>query len=152
MPSAEIGVIAIICVGTNLESNRINLGLIQKFSQPKLFLSLGIHPTEIESENKNQAWEFIRNNIGEAKCIGEIGLDFWQKGIKKDFVGAHGIVNSHVAYLIDGNMNIPITLPKGQGAEHSTYLWADYESALSKLTYENDREILKRALEEIKRG
>ena len=47
-------------------------------------------------------------------------------------------------------MNIPIHIPKGEDPEHSTYLWTDAESVRSKLTWDNDLQILEKALEEIK--
>ena len=78
------GVWGIICVGTDLDSNRKNLELKRRFSEPKLFPALGIHPTEIETDKIASAMEFIRANIKEAVAIGEIGLDFWHKGVKKN--------------------------------------------------------------------
>jgi TatD DNase family protein len=78
------GVEAVVCVGTSLESNLKNLELMQKPSRLKLILGLGIHPTEIESEKIEEGMDFIRQNIRSAACIGEIGLDFWRKEIKKN--------------------------------------------------------------------
>jgi len=82
--AVEAGVEAIVCVGTNYESNLKNLELVQKFQQPKLLLALGLHPTEIETEKIETALEFIRQNINMAVAIGEIGLDFWNKEAKKN--------------------------------------------------------------------
>jgi len=80
----DSGVEAIVCVGVDHLSNLKNLELCQKYSQPKLILALGIHPTEIKPEEIEASLEFIRDNIKKAIAIGEIGLDFWQKGLKKN--------------------------------------------------------------------
>jgi len=77
------GVEAIICVGVDFESNLKNLELAEKFSQPKLYIALGIQPTEIISDQILTTLEFIRNNIKKAIAVGEIGLDFWHKETKK---------------------------------------------------------------------
>ncbi|MDP3143245.1 MAG: TatD family hydrolase [Candidatus Omnitrophota bacterium] len=82
--AAQAGVEAVVCVGTNYASDISNLDLIREQQNPKLYLALGIHPTEIETEKIEAALKFINENVKAAVAIGEIGLDFWQKGIKKD--------------------------------------------------------------------
>lgn len=78
-----MGVEAVVCVGTNFASNPKNLQLAKEISSLKLVVALGIHPTEIESARIDESLDFIRANIAQAKAIGEIGLDFWNKEAKK---------------------------------------------------------------------
>ncbi len=51
-------------------------------------------------------------------------------------------------FLVEASMNIPINIKK---TEHDTYLWADEETALEKLTWDNERDELKKAIEIIKK-
>ncbi|MFZ5800645.1 MAG: TatD family hydrolase [Candidatus Omnitrophota bacterium] len=81
--AAEMEVGAVVCVGTDFASNPRNLELAKAASSLKLVVALGIHPTEIESAKFGEALDFIRANIGKAKAVGEIGLDFWNKEAKK---------------------------------------------------------------------
>jgi TatD DNase family protein len=73
------GVISIITVGTNFESN-VKILKIAEENQDFVFPSIGIHPWDVESEDR-ESLEFIEANVGKCVAIGEIGLDFW---IKKD--------------------------------------------------------------------
>lgn len=82
--AANAGVEAAICVGTSLNSNQKNLAFSLNPHPVKIFLGLGIHPANIETETIERALQFIRQNIDKAVCVGEIGLDFWQKEIKKN--------------------------------------------------------------------
>lgn len=78
------GVEAIVAMGMNLESNRKNLDIKQKYHQPKIYIAMGMHPEEAHREELTPCLEFIRKNRQELCAIGEIGLDFWYKGVKKD--------------------------------------------------------------------
>ena len=110
-----------------------------------------------------EGWEFPKGEIknGEAELnalkreiFEETGLQKFKivkkiDNIKKEFTDKENILKIHSVYLVEASMNIPIHMPSESDSEHSTYLWTDSESAMSKLTWDNDKEILKKALNEI---
>ena len=69
--------------------------------------------------------------------------------VKKEFK-ADDRFHVFSVYLVEASMNIPINIPQGDRAEHSTYLWADSDSAMSKLTWDDDKAILNAVLEGLK--
>jgi 8-oxo-dGTP pyrophosphatase MutT (NUDIX family) len=111
-----------------------------------------------------EGWEFAKGGVEEGESeldalkrevIEETGLQKFKivkkiENVDKKYQGKDGILNIHSVYLIEASMNIPIHLPTGEGAEHSTYLWTDYDSTISKLTWDNDKAILDKVMSEIK--
>ncbi len=109
-----------------------------------------------------EGWEFIKGGIekGETEKDAvkretkeETGLQKFKiikkiDDVKKEFIGLGNKLNIHSVYLVEANMNVPIHI--GEEREHSTYLWADADSAMSKLTWDNDKEILAKVLEDFK--
>jgi TatD DNase family protein len=81
----EQGVIAIIAVGSDQSSNEKVLSLANKY--PGFVLpALGLHPwqlLELGSNEVNETIKFIEENMEHAIAIGEIGLDYQKKLIKK---------------------------------------------------------------------
>ncbi|MDP2653922.1 MAG: TatD family hydrolase [Candidatus Omnitrophota bacterium] len=82
--SARAGVEAVVAVGVDLASNKANLELKKTVAAPKIFVGLGIHPGNIKAEEVEDTLTFIRGHLSEAHAIGEIGLDFWYKWVRKD--------------------------------------------------------------------
>jgi TatD DNase family protein len=82
--AAAAGVEAVVAVGSDLASNQRNLELKRSIQNPRIYLGLGIHPGNIKTEEIEPTLKFIRENIREANAIGEIGLDFWYKWLRKD--------------------------------------------------------------------
>jgi TatD DNase family protein len=84
--AVQAGVSAVIAVGVNLASNRKNLMISQSYNygQPKVYVALGIHPGYIHQEELEDCLCFIREHMDQAKAVGEIGLDFWYKEVRKD--------------------------------------------------------------------
>jgi TatD DNase family protein len=110
------GVIAIVAVGSDLESNQKVLrlaGLYQDFVYP----ALGFHPWSIEASAIDTNLEFIESHIDEAVAIGEVGLDYHKKlraRVDKDlqkrvFGEVLGIAGAH----------------KKPALIHSRYAWRD---------------------------
>lgn len=84
--ASAAGVSGIVGVSVDLASSRKNLEIKRKHSQPKIFIALGIHPGDIKEEEVDETIEFIRANIKEVVAIGETGLDYWYKWVRKDQV------------------------------------------------------------------
>jgi 8-oxo-dGTP pyrophosphatase MutT (NUDIX family) len=110
-----------------------------------------------------EGWEFAKGGIKEGESevdaiqrevIEETGLQKFKvikkiEDVKKEYKDDNGVLSVHAVYLIEASMNIPIHIPKEEGAEHSTYLWGDADSVMSKLTWDEDKSILKKVLEEL---
>jgi len=76
----RIGVIAVIAVGSSLETNLKILRIGEEF-QGYVYPALGIHPWNLTSrpEDVEENFRLIEGEIGKAVAIGEVGLDFWIK-------------------------------------------------------------------------
>lgn len=80
----EAGVTDIIAVSTDLAAIRKNLDLKINCRAPRVHVAFGIHPGEIKSDELDATFDFIRENIRQAVAIGETGLDYWYKWVRKD--------------------------------------------------------------------
>lgn len=78
------GVEGIVAVGEDLASNQKNLEIKKSSLSPKIYLALGMHPGNIKKDEIEDCLAFIRANIDGTCAIGEIGLDFWYKWVRKD--------------------------------------------------------------------
>jgi TatD DNase family protein len=74
---------AVLAVGVDLAANKKNLEIQTLNPSPKIFVGLGLHPGNIESERIEETIQFIRENIQRAVVVGEIGLDFWYNWVRK---------------------------------------------------------------------
>jgi len=72
------GVVAIIAVGSDYQSNGQILEIAEKY-QGFVYPALGIHPAKLETSRINQNLEFIEDHLAEAKGIGEVGLDYHKR-------------------------------------------------------------------------
>jgi len=82
--ASDAGVKAIIAPGVDLESNRKNLEIKEKFQKPKIYVALGLHPGNIKTEDIEKTFDFIKANVGQAIAIGETGLDYWYRWVRKN--------------------------------------------------------------------
>src|SRR3989338_4538831 len=82
--AASLGVEAVVAVGSDLVSCRRNLELKRSITDPKIYVGPGIHPGNIKTDEIEPTLKFIRENIAQANAVGEIGLDFWYKWLRKD--------------------------------------------------------------------
>jgi TatD DNase family protein len=77
----EAGVIAIIAVGINFETNLKVLELAQKFNG-LVYPALGLHPQELpemDDSEVNRTMAQIEEHIERAVAIGEVGLDYHKR-------------------------------------------------------------------------
>ena len=80
----EVGLTAIIAVGSNHESNIKVMEISERYP---LFIypALGLHPCELgglESARIDYAMEFIEERVSDIVAIGEIGLDYDKRTLK----------------------------------------------------------------------
>ena len=80
------GVIAIITMGSDLKSSLWSLKESPPYQTEKLkiYSAIGIHPWSLASSNINEALRFIEKNAHHAIAIGEIGLDYWYRDVRKN--------------------------------------------------------------------
>jgi len=80
----EAGVTDIMAMSVDLDSMQKVLALAAQYQMPKIHPALGVHPGLVKKETQPQALEFMRAHISEARAIGETGLDYWYKWVRKD--------------------------------------------------------------------
>ena len=78
----EAGVIGVIGVGMDIESNKKVLQIAE--ANPRyVYPALGYHPWKIKEEEVKANLSFIRDHVEEGVALGEIGLDYRVK-VKKE--------------------------------------------------------------------
>jgi TatD DNase family protein len=77
------GLTGIVAVSANLPTCEGTLRLARAH-RGYVHAALGIHPTEFFNQSLEAALEMIRANAPECVAIGEIGLDYWHKLVRKD--------------------------------------------------------------------
>ncbi len=77
------GIRAVVTMSVNLESCRTNLAIAREADFP-VYLAVGMHPSEADLKELPSCLALIRENIERVSAIGEVGLDFWYKWVKKD--------------------------------------------------------------------
>lgn len=82
----QAGVTAIVAVSMNLESCRRCLDIKRQTERPRIYLGMGMHPSDAAPADVEAIRELARENSSELAAIGEIGLDFWYKWVRKDQV------------------------------------------------------------------
>ena len=80
----EAGVAGIVAISMDLASCRKNLEIKEKYKRPDIYLGLGMHPSEAKPSDLEEIIKLIYEHKDRIHVIGEIGLDFWYKWIKKD--------------------------------------------------------------------
>ncbi|MCB9747740.1 MAG: TatD family hydrolase [Candidatus Omnitrophica bacterium] len=80
----QAGVKGIVAVSMDLASCRKNLEIKQTTPNPRIFLGMGMHPSEANLEDLPACLDLARKHRQDLTAIGEIGLDFWYKWVRKD--------------------------------------------------------------------
>lgn len=79
----DLGVTAIIGVGTGVKSNQKILAIAEEHPG-YVFPAIGYHPWEIRKPEIEENLKFIEQNLNRVIAIGEVGLDYKVK-VKKDY-------------------------------------------------------------------
>jgi TatD DNase family protein len=113
------GIIAVVAVGSNHESNIKTLEISQKHRQ-FVYPALGLHPWELANLGTSEIDDnlrFIEQNIASAVAVGEIGLDYDKRVLK---VASKELQKEVLARLL----NIAREYAK-PAIIHSRYAWKD---------------------------
>ena len=80
------GVVAIITMGSDRESSIWALNESHRYETEnlKIYSAIGIHPWSLSSSNIDVDANFIEENVSRAVAIGEIGLDYWYREVRKN--------------------------------------------------------------------
>ncbi len=115
----KAGIIAIVAVGSNRQSNIKTLGISQK-QRRFVYPALGLHPWELANLGTfeiDDNLRFIEQNIASAVAVGEIGLDYDKKVLK---VASRELQQEVLGRLL----NIAKKYAK-PAIIHSRYAWTD---------------------------
>lgn len=80
----EAGIASIVAVGSDFKSNRRVLEISGTHNRCVIYAALGFHPWNMSASCTDTTLNFIADNIHKVVAIGEVGLDFWLKGARKD--------------------------------------------------------------------
>src|SRR3989338_5240425 len=78
------GVKGIVAISMDYASCENLLKIKQSYKEPRIYIAMGMHPSQVNLDNLQKTGELIRNNRHQLHAIGEIGLDFWYKWVRKD--------------------------------------------------------------------
>lgn len=78
------GITGIVGVSVDLESSKRILEISKNISCPVVYAGLGMHPSEANPDHLDELVELIKTNAEQLYVIGEIGLDFFYKWVRKD--------------------------------------------------------------------
>ena len=81
--------------------------------------ALGIHPTEFFNQNLEAALDIIKTNEERCIAVGEIGLDYWHKQVRKDKTQRDKQIEFYVRQLeLARDLDLPVSI-------HSRGAWRD---------------------------
>lgn len=86
--AGEAGVLAIIAVGVNLDSDQKVLDIYNRFNKPgafpAIYPALGFHPGDVDTYKSESVFKLIEDNAEKIVAVGEIGLDYWYREARKE--------------------------------------------------------------------
>ncbi len=131
--SRSSGIIAIIAVGSDYQSNQRVLQIAKHF-EGFVYPALGLHPARIEKTELDRTLEFIEAEIDRAVCIGEIGLDYHKKirafadkdlqqSVFREMLGIAGKYGKPVSVHSRYAWKDAFTLVNESGIEEAVFHW-----------------------------
>jgi TatD DNase family protein len=115
----EAGVSDIVAMSVDLDSMKKVLAIAGQHQKPKIHPALGVHPGMVKLESHPMALDFMRSNIKQACAVGETGLDYWYKWVRKDEVERQKQKDSFNIHLdLALEFDLPIII-------HSRVAWRD---------------------------
>jgi len=82
----EAGIVAIITMGSSYRANLWILRESWRYEGEglRIYPALGVHPWNVDDSDLDKALKLVRENVDKAYAIGEIGLDYWYRGVRKN--------------------------------------------------------------------
>jgi TatD DNase family protein len=113
--SKDHGIIAFICVGTDLESSKKAVAFAKKYKKYGAYASIGIHPHEATSEKIERnlslnVWQEFEKLAQEPEvvAIGEFGFDFFYHKEKEARANQTKLAQKHLELAT--KLNLPVIL------------------------------------------
>lgn len=77
--AAGAGLVAIVTASSDAESVVFSIEAQAKFKEPRVLAAVGIHPWSLSQAGLDveASLKLVRDKIGEAVALGEVGLDYW---------------------------------------------------------------------------
>jgi len=121
----EAGVSDIVAVSVDLDSMKKVLGQrpncfdVGTCQTPKIHVALGVHPGKVNEITQPLALKFLKENIKKCVAVGETGLDYWYKWVRKDQLERQKQKDSFNFHLsLAQELDLPIII-------HSRGAWQD---------------------------
>ena len=123
----EAGISDIVAMSVDLPSMVKVLDISTQYTLPKIHPALGVHPGMVSAKGGSasggkqqaEALDFLKSNITKVKVIGETGLDYQYKWVRKDEVERQLQKDSFAFHLqLAKEYNLPIVI-------HARGAWRD---------------------------
>jgi TatD DNase family protein len=85
--AAGAGIAGIIGVGINTATSRRILEIAGKCTEPEIVSAIGLYPDEVTEKEIESITALIDENHHEVGALGEIGLDYWIRPLRKKQAG-----------------------------------------------------------------
>jgi len=89
--AAAAGVSAIVGVGIDTRTSRRILEISRRYPAPEIRPAVGLYPDEVTEEEIASILELIDENHSELAALGEIGLDYWVRTLRKKAPGREAV-------------------------------------------------------------
>ncbi|MGD0803437.1 MAG: TatD family hydrolase [Candidatus Bathyarchaeia archaeon] len=114
----KAGLSGIVAVSASISTCEGTLELSRRY-RGYVHAALGIHPTEFFNQSLETALDTIRTNFSECVAVGEIGLDYWHKLVRKDAAQKEKQREFYVSQLrLAHELDLPVSI-------HSRGAWGD---------------------------
>jgi len=112
------GLSGIVAVSASIPTIEGTLRLTKQYRN-YMHAALGIHPTEFFNQDLDAALLLIKINASRCVAIGEIGLDYWHKQIRRDKIQRERQTEFYVKQLqLARDLDLPVSI-------HSRGAWRD---------------------------
>ena len=113
------GVEGIVAMSMDLASCRKTLEIKKDHPRPQIHAAMGMHPSEVNLNDLTAIVQMIGEHSQELVAIGEIGLDFWYKSVKKDKAKKNEQRKVFATFLdLAKELNLPVVI-------HSRGAWRE---------------------------
>ncbi len=112
------GLSGVVAVSATIPTCEGTLRLREKYPG-FVHAALGVHPTEFFDQDLDVVLTLIRGNASRCVAVGEIGLDYWHKLVRKDKAQRERQTGFYVAQLeLAKELDLPVSI-------HSRGAWGD---------------------------
>ena len=113
------GVSDIVAVSVDLDSMRKTQDIAKAHARPRIHPAFGVHPGMIKPQESVETQAFMRAHLSHAVAVGETGLDYWYKWVRKNEVERNKQKASFQVHLdLANEFDLPVII-------HSRGAWGD---------------------------